>query len=152
MVSSKTQFEGRWCCTDCRAKHQQRRVASQPCDWRYPGDDGLVRVVKVKAKNKEYWRPVHRLCPLEYVEDSAEEWESLNVRVWYRNCGWSWKWQSLMFCYLELWLKHWLEKMIWTLIVIEKQSMTVVMLPRRLKIFRHVISQRMHQLHSGGGC
>ena len=29
--------------------------------------------------------------------------------------------------------------------------MTVVMLPRRLKIFRHVISQRMHQLHSGGG-
>ena len=39
----------------------------------YPGDDGLVRVVKVKAKNKEYLRPVHRLCPLEYVEDSAEE-------------------------------------------------------------------------------
>ena len=38
----------------------------------YPGDDGLVRVVKVKAKNKEYLRPVHRLCPLEYVEDSAE--------------------------------------------------------------------------------
>ena len=39
----------------------------------YPVDDGLVRVVKVKAKNKEYLRPVHRLCPLEYVEDSAEE-------------------------------------------------------------------------------
>lgn len=39
----------------------------------YPGDDGLVRVVKVKAKNKEYLLPVHRLCPLEYVEDSAEE-------------------------------------------------------------------------------
>ena len=38
----------------------------------YPGDDGLVRVVKVKAKNKEYLRPVHRLCPLEYVEESAE--------------------------------------------------------------------------------
>ena len=38
----------------------------------YPGDDGLVRVVKVKAKNKEYLRPVHCLCPLEYVEDSAE--------------------------------------------------------------------------------
>lgn len=37
-----------------------------------PGDDCLVRVVKVKAKNKEYLRPVHRLCPLEYVEDSAE--------------------------------------------------------------------------------
>ena len=41
----------------------------------YPGDDGLVRVMKVKAKNKEYLRPVHHLCPLEYVEDSAEEWE-----------------------------------------------------------------------------
>ena len=39
----------------------------------YTGDDGLVRVVKVKAKNKEYLRPVHRLCPLEYLEDSAEE-------------------------------------------------------------------------------
>ena len=39
----------------------------------YPGDDGLVRVVKVKVKNKEYLRPVHRLCPLEYVEDSGEE-------------------------------------------------------------------------------
>ena len=33
----------------------------------YPGDDGLVRVVKVKMKNKEY------LCPVEYVEGSAEE-------------------------------------------------------------------------------
>ena len=33
----------------------------------YPGDDGLVRVVKVNTKNKEY------LCPLEYVDDSAEE-------------------------------------------------------------------------------
>ena len=39
----------------------------------YPGDDGLVRVVKVKAKHNEYLRPAHRLCPLEYVEDSAEE-------------------------------------------------------------------------------
>lgn len=39
----------------------------------YPRDDGLVRVVKVKAKNEECLRPVHRLCPLEYVEDSAEE-------------------------------------------------------------------------------
>ncbi|KAL9966671.1 hypothetical protein ACROYT_G024783 [Oculina patagonica] len=38
----------------------------------YPGADGLVRVVKVKAKDKEYLRPVHRLCPLEYVADSAE--------------------------------------------------------------------------------
>lgn len=39
----------------------------------YPGADGLVRVVKVKAKDKEYLRPVHRLCPLEYVPESAEE-------------------------------------------------------------------------------
>jgi len=39
----------------------------------YPGDDGLVRVVKVKVKNKEYFRPVHHLCPLEYVEDRGEE-------------------------------------------------------------------------------
>lgn len=41
--------------------------------WRvteaYSGDDGLVRVVKVWSKNKEYTRPVHRLCPLEYVEE-----------------------------------------------------------------------------------
>lgn len=39
----------------------------------YPGDDGLVRVLRVKAKNKEYLRPVHHLCPLEYAEDNAEE-------------------------------------------------------------------------------
>ena len=47
----------------------------------YPGDDGLVRVEGVKAKNKEYLRPVYRQCPLEYVEDSTEESESLNVRL-----------------------------------------------------------------------
>ena len=33
----------------------------------YPGDDGLVRVVRLKARGNEYLRPVHRLCPLEYV-------------------------------------------------------------------------------------
>ena len=38
----------------------------------YPGADGLVRVVKVKAKDKEYLRPVHRLCPLKYVAESTE--------------------------------------------------------------------------------
>ena len=32
-----------------------------------PGDDSLVRIVRVKAKDKEYLQPVHRLCPLEYV-------------------------------------------------------------------------------------
>ena len=39
----------------------------------YPGADGLVRLVKVKTKDKEYLRPVHRLCPLVYVAESAEE-------------------------------------------------------------------------------
>jgi len=33
----------------------------------FPGADGLVRVVKVVARGKEYLRPVHRLCPLEYA-------------------------------------------------------------------------------------
>ena len=33
----------------------------------YPGSDGLVRVVSVKSKGKEYLRPIHRLCPLEYI-------------------------------------------------------------------------------------
>jgi hypothetical protein len=35
----------------------------------YPGGDGLVRVVRVKSRNKEYVRPIHRICPLEYVEE-----------------------------------------------------------------------------------
>lgn len=39
----------------------------------YSWDNGLVRVVKVKTKNTDYLCRVHRLCPLEYVEDSAEE-------------------------------------------------------------------------------
>ena len=39
----------------------------------YPGEDGLVRAVRVKAKNKEYLRPVHHLCPLEYPEDNADD-------------------------------------------------------------------------------
>jgi hypothetical protein len=33
----------------------------------FPGKDGLVRVVRVKTKDGEYLRPVHRLCPLEYA-------------------------------------------------------------------------------------
>lgn len=33
----------------------------------FPGSDGLVRVVKVLARGKEYLRPVHRLCPLEFA-------------------------------------------------------------------------------------
>ena len=39
----------------------------------YPGDDGLVRVVRVKSKNKEFLRPVHCLCPLEYADDNPVE-------------------------------------------------------------------------------
>ena len=39
----------------------------------YPGEDGLVRAVRVKAKNKEYLHPVHHLCPLEYPEDNADD-------------------------------------------------------------------------------
>ena len=35
----------------------------------YPGKDGLVRVVKVKSKDKEYILPVHRICPLEYIPE-----------------------------------------------------------------------------------
>ena len=35
----------------------------------YPGSDGLVRTVKLRSKNKEYLRPIHRLCPLEYIDD-----------------------------------------------------------------------------------
>ena len=34
----------------------------------YPGSDGLVRTVKLKSGDKEYFRTVHRLCPLEYVQ------------------------------------------------------------------------------------
>ncbi len=33
----------------------------------FPGKDGLVRVVRVKTKDGEYLRPVHRLCSLEYA-------------------------------------------------------------------------------------
>ena len=38
----------------------------------YPGADGLVRAVKVQSKSKEYIRPVHRLCPLEYIEEQSD--------------------------------------------------------------------------------
>ena len=34
----------------------------------HPGKDGLVHVVKVKVGKSVYERPVHRLCPLEYVD------------------------------------------------------------------------------------
>ena len=39
----------------------------------YPGHDGLVRVVRVKSKNKEFLCPVHCLCPLEYADDNPVE-------------------------------------------------------------------------------
>ena len=37
----------------------------------YPGEDRLVRVVKVKTEDGEYQRPIHRLCLLTPVEDSG---------------------------------------------------------------------------------
>ena len=44
------------------------------CEWPlgrivevYPSKDDLVRVVKVQSKGKEYLRPIHRLCPLDYA-------------------------------------------------------------------------------------
>ena len=39
----------------------------------YPGDDGLVRVVRVRSKNKEFLRHVHHLTPLEYADDNPVE-------------------------------------------------------------------------------
>ena len=39
----------------------------------YPGDDGLMRAVRVKAKNNEYLRRVHHLCPLEYAENNGDD-------------------------------------------------------------------------------
>ena len=40
----------------------------------YPGDDGLVRVVKVRSKSKGYIRPVHRLCPLLLLCMTKNSW------------------------------------------------------------------------------
>ena len=44
------------------------------CDWPlgrivdvYPSKDDLVSVVKVQSKGKEYLRPIHKLCPLDYA-------------------------------------------------------------------------------------
>lgn len=45
-----------------------------PLQWRLgrilealPGPDGLVRVARLKTSTKEITRPIHRLCPLPYV-------------------------------------------------------------------------------------
>ena len=32
----------------------------------YPGEDGIIRVARVKTVNSELTRPVHKLCPLEF--------------------------------------------------------------------------------------
>ena len=149
---SAAKFEGRWCCTDCRAKRQQRRVASRPCDWSIPW--WWWSSESCKSQGKE--QGVLASCPSP-VSTGVCRRQCWGVRVIKRSSVIQELWLIVKVtvvdvCYLELWLKHWLEKMIWTLIVIEKQSMTVIILPRRLKIFRHVVSQRMHQLYSGGGC
>ena len=43
--------------------------------WRvcevYPGDNGLVRVARVRTPVGTYLRPIHRLCLLEPMEESG---------------------------------------------------------------------------------
>ena len=39
----------------------------------YPGSYRLVRVVRVKSKGKEYLRPIHILCPLEYIAEEGQD-------------------------------------------------------------------------------
>ena len=39
----------------------------------YPGKDGHVRVVKVTIGNKEFVRPISRLCPLESDIDDNKD-------------------------------------------------------------------------------
>ena len=41
-------------------------------EWPLGRVDGLVRAVKVQSKSKEYIRTVHRLCPLEYIEEQSD--------------------------------------------------------------------------------
>ncbi len=52
---------------DCRGEWPLGRVMET-----YPGDDGFAQIVKVQSKNKEYIRPVHRLCPLEYSKEQSD--------------------------------------------------------------------------------
>jgi hypothetical protein len=40
----------------------------------YPGEDGLVRTVKVKMVTGEYVRPVTNLCPVEFPEMTTSIW------------------------------------------------------------------------------
>ena len=35
----------------------------------HPGEDGIVRVVRVKTVKGELVRPAHKLCPLEFKEE-----------------------------------------------------------------------------------
>ena len=39
----------------------------------YPGEDGDVRTVKVLIKEKEYQRPITRICPLQIIESDNQE-------------------------------------------------------------------------------
>ena len=38
----------------------------------FPDENGMVRVVKLWSNGKEFKRPVHRLCPLEYVDQKDD--------------------------------------------------------------------------------
>ena len=48
-----------------------------------PESDGLVRVVRLRTKDKECLRPVHRLCPLEYAKEDSED-----PQWWSRQSKW----------------------------------------------------------------
>ena len=39
----------------------------------FPGDDGLVRSVRVKTASGEYTRPITKLCPLEEADPEPED-------------------------------------------------------------------------------
>lgn len=39
----------------------------------YPGHDGLIRKVKIKTKNGEYDRPIHKLCMIATKQELDSE-------------------------------------------------------------------------------
>ena len=73
MVPFKAQLEGRRGRINCGAECEPGRVASGCVIEAYLGNYDMVRVVRVKTKDKDYLRPVHRLCPLKYADDNVEE-------------------------------------------------------------------------------
>ena len=46
----------------------------------YPGDDGHVRAVRIKCNDKEYVRPINRLCPIDvFIDDETKKDNEPNV-------------------------------------------------------------------------